>query len=182
MKTVAYEALLLLDAGQPDDQIRATIDKYTGIITAQGGTVDDVDRWDPRRLAYEVKRKREGIYVVVNFVSTAAARDEMHRVLGISDDTLRATIYKQSPKADRFPSRIRAAEQERREREQAARAATITPAPAAPVVAEPITDLSASATANVVSEEDKAAADATDAEGSVAAEDAAPTEETSGEA
>lgn len=180
MQTVAYEAMFIVDAGTPDEQVRATIDKYTGIITNQGGSVDDVDRWEPRRLAYEIKRKREGIYVVVNFVSTAAARDEMQRIFGISDDVLRATIYKQSPKADRHPSRIRAAEQERREREIAARAATITPAPV--VAAEPITDLSASATASAVSEEDKAAADATDAEAPVAAEDAAPTEETSGEA
>ncbi len=165
MKTVAYEAVFIIDASQPDEQVKAIIEKYSHVITAQGGEVTDVDRWDPRRLAYEVKKKREGIFIVVNFLGTAEVHDELHRIFRISDDILRSIIVRQNPKADHYPSKARAAEVERREREAAARAAAI-PAPvvvAEPAAAEPITELSAPTAENGVSEEDRAAADAADA-------------------
>ncbi|GAB4452472.1 MAG: hypothetical protein OHK0029_03440 [Armatimonadaceae bacterium] len=173
MQAVAYEAMLLVDAAFTSEQIQAVIEKYTGIITENGGVVDDIDRWDPRRLAYEIKRKREGIYIVVNFVATPAARDELHRIIGISDDVLRAMIVRQDPKADRYPSRVRMAELERREREMAARA-SIT---ASPGTAEPVTDLSAPTTVGGVSggegaAEESAAPEETTAAPEPAADDA----------
>lgn len=146
----AYEAVFIVDAAYPEEQVNTVVDKYKGVITNQGGTIDDVDRWEPRRLAYEIKRRREGIYFVVNFTGVPAVKDELSRIFHISDDVLRHIIVKQHPKADRFPSRIRAAEQERREREAAARAAAqpvVTPA------AEPVTDLSATPESDGVSTE-----------------------------
>lgn len=137
MPTTAYEAIFIVDTTQPDEQTKATVEKYTGLIEKQGGTVDDVDQWEPRRLAYEVKGRREGRYVVVNFTGEPAVKDELDRIFRISDDVLRHLIVKQDPKADRFPSKLRAAENERREREAAARVAA-SPTP----VAQPITDLS----------------------------------------
>lgn|GEM_PF-232021 len=148
-KTVAYEAVLLLDATYNTEQVQGVIDKYVNVLKENGGIVTDIDRWDTRRLAYEIKRKREANYVIINFTSTAATRDELHRIIRISDDVLRAMIIKQDPKADKNPSRARVAEMERRERDSAARA-SIT---AAPVVAEPITDLSAPSGSAGVSEE-----------------------------
>ena len=136
----AYEAVIIVDTNLTDEQYSTVIDKYTGIITANGGTIDDIDRWEPRRLAYEIKGRREGTFVIVNFLSTPAAKDEMSRVLRISDDTVRHQVVKQDKKADRYPSRARAAEAERREREAAARAAA-NPQPV--VEAAPVTDLSA---------------------------------------
>jgi small subunit ribosomal protein S6 len=162
----AYEAVFIIDASQPDEQVNATVEKYKGVITHQGGTVDDEDRWDPRRLAYEIKRRREGIYIVANFTGTAAVKDELSRIFHISDDVLRHIIVKQHPQADRFPSRIRAAEQqreqERRERDAAARAAA---APAVPPAEEPVTDLSAATDTEGVSTENAPVneAEATDA-------------------
>ena len=135
----AYEAVFILETTLGDEQSKAIVEKYTGVITASGGTVDDIDRWDPRRLAYEVKNRREGIYYVVNFVSSPAVRNELDRIFRISDDVLRYIIVKQDKKADRYPSRIRTAEQERRERDQAARAASAHAAQQAQIV----TDLSA---------------------------------------
>ena len=178
MNTVAYEAVFIIDASLPDEQVKAIIEKYTHVVTGQGGEVTDVDRWDPRRLAYEIKKKREGVFIVMNFLGTAAAHDELHRIFRISDDVLRSIIVRQHPKADRYPSRARAAEVERREREAAARA-SITAAPAVaaePVAAEPITELSAPTAENGVSEEDRAAADAAEA---VDAEETTPAAETS---
>lgn len=141
----AYEAIYLVDTSQPDEQIRTIIDKYSGVVTRSGGVVDDVDRWDPRRLAFEVKGRREGVYVVMNFRSEAASRDELDRIFRISDDVLRHMVVKQDLDADRFPSRTRASDNERREREAAARAAAYPPPPP---VAETVTDLAPAA--NVV--------------------------------
>ena len=67
--------------------------------------------------------RREGQHVLVNFRSEPAVKDELDRIFRISDDILRYMIIKQDKRADRFPSRTRATEYERREREQAARSA-----------------------------------------------------------
>jgi small subunit ribosomal protein S6 len=137
MKT-AYEAIYILDVNQPEEQIQSIIAKYREILERNGAEVDDTDRWEPRRLAYEVKGRREGIYIIVNFRSEPAAKDELDRIFRISDDALRFLIVKQSEKADRHPSQSRAVEQERREREAAARAAV-----APPVEETPVTELAA---------------------------------------
>ena len=141
----AYEAIYIVETAQPDEQVRTVIDKYSGVVTRGGGTVDDVDRWEPRRLAYEVKGRREGVYIVMNFRSEPAARDELDRIFRISDDVLRHMIVKQDPNADRFPSRTRAADSDRREREAAARAAAAPPPPA-PAAEETVTELGPAAT------------------------------------
>jgi small subunit ribosomal protein S6 len=131
----AYEAIYIVDATLAEDQVKTIIEKYAGVIAKANGSVEDTDIWDPRKLAYEIKGHREGRYIVVNFLGDAACKNELDRIFRISDDVIRHMIVKQDPKADRFPSKTRAAEQERREREAAARAA------AAPLAPQPVTDL-----------------------------------------
>lgn len=142
----AYEAIYLVDAQLVEDQVGAIVEKYNNIITKNGGEVDDVDIWDPRRTAYEVKGRREARYVVVNFRSEPAAKDELVRIFGISDDVLRSMVIRQDPRADRQPSRIRAAEraaeQERRDRDAAAAAAAAAEAPAVVSEPEPVAEVS----------------------------------------
>lgn len=138
----AYETVFILDTANTEEQINATIEKYSGVIARGNGVVDDVDRLEPRRLAYEIKKRREGLYVVLNFTSEPAAKDELDRIFRISDDVLRYIIVKQDKKADHFPSRTRASETERRDREYAARIAA-NPPPAAPTEEPTVTDLGA---------------------------------------
>jgi small subunit ribosomal protein S6 len=140
MKT-AYEAIFIVDPQLVEEQVTGIIEKYTGVLTRTGAEVEDIDRMEPRRLAYEIKGRREGQYVAVNFQSEPAAKDELDRIFRISDDVLRYLIIKQDKRADRAPSLTRASENERREREQAARGYT-NYSSAAPV-AQPVTDLSA---------------------------------------
>lgn len=131
----AYEATFIVDTHLADDQVIGVIDKYSGVITRGGGTIDDVDRWEPRRLAYEIKGQREGVYLIVNFRSEPAAKDELDRIFRISDDVLRHIIIKQDQDADRAPGKTRSTENERREREQAARqAAYPTPSASGPAL------------------------------------------------
>lgn len=180
----AYEVVYIVETGLPDEQVSAIVQKYSDVVTRGGGVIDDIDRWEPRRLAYEVKERREGIYIVMNFRSEPAARDELDRIYRISDDVLRHMVIKQDDLADRFPSKARAAEQERREREMAARAAAYPPAPvAAPA---PVTELAAAGT----TQEEPGEVDTTDApvlpDAAAAAEapdaEAAETPEAAGEA
>jgi len=141
---VSYEAMFLVDSGLVDEQIKAVVEKFTGVITKNGGEIVDVDVWEPRKLAYEVKGRETGRFILVNFIASAAAKNELDRIFGIADEILRSMIIRQDPRADVRPSRARAAEAERREREAAARAASVAEAvdvePAvveAPVVSEP---------------------------------------------
>jgi small subunit ribosomal protein S6 len=131
---VSYEAMFLIDSGLVDEQIKAVVEKFTGIITKNGGEIVDVDVWEPRKLAYEVKGRETGRFILVNFISSAAAKNELDRIFGIADEILRSMIIRQDPRADVRPSRARAAEAERREREAAARAASVAEA----VVVEPV--------------------------------------------
>jgi small subunit ribosomal protein S6 len=140
----AYEAVFVVETGQSDEFYSGVLEKYRGVVAGHGGNVTDVDRWDPRRLAYEIKGKREGVYYVMNFTSEPPARDELDRIFRISDDVLRYLVVKQDKKADATPGQTRAAEQERRDREFAARAAANAEAEAARAEAAPIAD-----TANV---------------------------------
>lgn len=129
MKT-AYEAVFIVDPTLADEGLKTIVDKYTSVLTRTGAEIDDIDIWEPRRLAYPVKGFREGRYVVVNFIAEPASRDEMDRIFRISDDVIRNLIIKQDPKADRYPSKARVAEVERREREMAARASvSVDPLP-----------------------------------------------------
>lgn len=131
----AYEAVYIVDATLAEDQVKTTVDKYAAVIAKANGSVEDTDIWDPRKLAYEIKGYREGRYIIVNFLGDGACKNELDRIFRISDDVIRHLIVKQDPKADRFPSKTRAAEQERRERDAAARAAAVSLAP------QPVTDL-----------------------------------------
>jgi small subunit ribosomal protein S6 len=63
----AYEAVFVVETGQSDEFYSGVLEKYRGVVAGHGGNVTDVDRWDPRRLAYEIKGKREGVYYVMNF-------------------------------------------------------------------------------------------------------------------
>ncbi len=138
----AYEALYIIDTNLPDEQASGIIDKYSGVVARAGGTVDDVDRWEARRLAYEIKGRREGVYIAMNFRSEPPAKDELDRIFRISDDVLRHLITKVDENADRFPSQTRRAETDRREREAAARAAAAPPPPT-PAEQATVTELSA---------------------------------------
>lgn len=132
----AYEAVFIIDPTLSDEQTTAIVDKYKAVIERTGGVANDIDVWESKRLMYNVKGFREGRYVVVNFEGESTAKDELDRIFRISDDVLRFLIIKQDPRADKYPSKTRAAENDRRSAEQAARAAA-NPAPApAPVVTE----------------------------------------------
>ena len=67
-----YELMVILDPEIDERQVAPNLDKFLKVITNDGGSIDKVDIWGKRRLAYDIKKKSEGIYVVVDFTSTPA--------------------------------------------------------------------------------------------------------------
>ena len=59
-----YEAMYVITPELEDEAIKGIIEKYTGIITANGGEIEKVDEWGRRRLAYPINNKTEGYYVL----------------------------------------------------------------------------------------------------------------------
>jgi small subunit ribosomal protein S6 len=90
----AYEVMLLIDPSLDEESHAAVVEKTTGVITGQGGTVDSTEDWGKRRLAYEVNGFTDGAYTVVQFHANPAAVAELDRVLHITDPVARFMIVR----------------------------------------------------------------------------------------
>ncbi len=99
MKTTIrnYETLYIVDSTLTDEQISPIIDKYSNLVTEQGGEVQAHAKWDKRRLAYEIKGKREGTYILMYFTGEPAVEKELDRVFRISDEIIRHIILRVEP-------------------------------------------------------------------------------------
>jgi len=89
-----YEVLYILSAEQEDEAIAAQIEKFSGIITAGGGTVTEVDQWGRRRLAYPINYKNDGFYVLVNFEAPAELPMELERNFKIDENVYRYMVIR----------------------------------------------------------------------------------------
>ena len=83
--THQYELMVILDPELDERQVTPNLDKFLKVITNDGGSIDNVDVWGRRRLAYEIKKKSEGIYAVVNFTATSETTQELDRQLNLSE-------------------------------------------------------------------------------------------------
>lgn len=90
----AYELMLLLDPTLEDEARASVLEKVQGLITADGGAVDNVDEWGKRRLAFEIGKLTDGDYVVLDFHATPAAIAELDRILHITDPVVRYMIVR----------------------------------------------------------------------------------------
>lgn len=89
-----YELMIILDPEVEERTVGPSLDKYLSVIKTDGGTVDKVDIWGRRRLAYDIKKKSEGIYAVVDFTSTSDTAKELDRQLGLNEAVLRTKILR----------------------------------------------------------------------------------------
>ncbi|KIK90397.1 30S ribosomal protein S6 [Micrococcus luteus] len=90
----AYELMVLIDPEVDERTVEPTLKKYLEVVTNAGGTVDNVDVWGRRKTAYEIQKKSEAIYVVVNFQSGPAATQELDRLLNLNETILRTKIIR----------------------------------------------------------------------------------------
>ena len=89
-----YELMIILDPDMEEGVVAPTIDKFLTVITGDGGTIDAIDIWGKRHLAYEIKKKEDGIYAVINFTSTPATAKELDRQLGLNETVLRTKLLR----------------------------------------------------------------------------------------
>jgi small subunit ribosomal protein S6 len=89
-----YELMVILDPEIDERTVAPSLDKFLGVIRKDGGTVDKVDIWGRRRLAYEINKKTEGIYAVVSLTSTGDATKELDRQLKLSEAVMRTKVLR----------------------------------------------------------------------------------------
>ena len=89
-----YEVMIIIDADLDEETIRAAVERWLQLIESKGAERGHVDFWGKRRLAYEIKRKSEGYYVVLQARAEPPAMDELHRVLSLADEVLRHKILR----------------------------------------------------------------------------------------
>ena len=90
-----YEVVYIIDPAVEEEARKALIAKFNDLITGNGGSVDKVEEWGKRRLAYAIDYKTEGYYVLVNFQAEAELPKELERNLQISDSVIRYQVIKQ---------------------------------------------------------------------------------------
>ncbi|MEY4313005.1 MAG: hypothetical protein RLZZ319_514 [Actinomycetota bacterium] len=99
-----YEMMVILDPEVDERTVQPTLEKFLGVITGDGGTVENLDIWGRRRLAYEIKKKSEGIYAVINFTAAPATTQELERQLRLNESVMRTKVLR----ADEAVARIAA--------------------------------------------------------------------------
>ncbi len=92
-----YETLFVVDSTKTEEETVALIDKFKSLIEANG-TIESVDEWGRRRLAYPINDLNEGYYVLVNFSAKPEFPAELERVFGITDGILRSMVIKKEEK------------------------------------------------------------------------------------
>jgi small subunit ribosomal protein S6 len=93
-----YELLLILDPSLDERTVAPSIDTFLNVVRQGGGTVESVDVWGRRRLAYEIRKNAEGIYAVINVTAPSAAVTELDRQLNLNESVLRTKIIRPESK------------------------------------------------------------------------------------
>ena len=89
-----YEVMVLIDSDVDERQAPALVDKHLAVITKDGGTIDNIDIWGRRRLAYDINKKSEAIYAVLQLTAEPATVSEMDRLMSIDEKVVRTKVLR----------------------------------------------------------------------------------------
>ena len=90
----AYELMVILEPSLEERTVEPSLDKYLNVVRKDGGSVESVDVWGRRRLAYEINKQAEGIYAVVQLTAEPATVKELDRQLGLNESVLRTKVLR----------------------------------------------------------------------------------------
>lgn len=93
-----YELMVILDPTIEERTVGTSMEKILRQVQAEGGTVDNIDVWGKRHLAYEIQKHNEGVYVVANLTTTPAMAKEIDRQLGLNESVLRTKLLRTDAK------------------------------------------------------------------------------------
>lgn len=89
-----YEVIYIIDARVEDEPRKELIDRFSGLITQNGGTVDHIDEWGKRRLAYPIDFQTEGYYVLLHMTTAPEFPRELERNFEISEQIIRYLVVR----------------------------------------------------------------------------------------
>ena len=89
-----YEIMVILDPTLDERTVAPSLEAFLNVIRKDGGSVDKVDIWGRRRLSFEINKKAEGIYAVVDMTCTPAAVQELDRQLNLNEAVLRTKVMR----------------------------------------------------------------------------------------
>ena len=89
-----YEMMSILDPGLEENTIQPSLDQFLTVVKDGGGSVDKVDVWGRRRLAYDIDKKSEGIYAVIDMMAEPDTVRELDRQLGLNEAVLRTKVLR----------------------------------------------------------------------------------------
>ncbi|MGH3367426.1 MAG: 30S ribosomal protein S6 [Nocardioidaceae bacterium] len=89
-----YELMVILDPDLEERTVAPSLEQYLNLVRNDGGSVEKVDVWGRRRLAYEIQKKSEAIYAVVELTAEPATVSELDRQLGLNESVLRTKVIR----------------------------------------------------------------------------------------
>jgi small subunit ribosomal protein S6 len=89
-----YELMVILDPDLEERTVAPSLDQFLGVVRSGGGTVEKVDVWGRRRLSYEIGKKSEGIYAVVDLSAEPDVVKELDRQLNLNEAVLRTKVIR----------------------------------------------------------------------------------------
>jgi len=131
-----YEELFIVKPDAPDEEVAAYIEQVKTVITNGKGTVDKVDDWGKRKLAYRVAKYNEGHYVLIVFTSTPELVHEVERRMRVTDMVIKFITVRTDEKQKKIEKRKKQREKRAARKPPAPVAAPAAPAPAAPAAPE----------------------------------------------
>ncbi len=89
-----YELMVILDPDLEERTVQPSLDQFLTIVRNGGGTVEKVDVWGRRRMSFEITKKAEGIYAVVDLTAEPAVVKELDRQLNLNEAVLRTKVIR----------------------------------------------------------------------------------------
>jgi small subunit ribosomal protein S6 len=89
-----YEMMIILDPSLEERTVQPSLEQFLKVVTSAGGVVDKIDVWGRRRLAYEIDKKSEGIYTVIDMTAEPDTVKELDRQLNLNEAILRTKILR----------------------------------------------------------------------------------------
>jgi small subunit ribosomal protein S6 len=89
-----YELMVILDPNTEERTVVPSLDQYLTVVKDGGGSVEKVDVWGRRRLSYEIDKKSEGVYAVIDLTATPDSVKELDRQLNLQDIILRTKVIR----------------------------------------------------------------------------------------
>ncbi|MUL41241.1 30S ribosomal protein S6 [Streptomonospora sp. PA3] len=89
-----YEVMVILDPSLDERTVSPSLEQFLGVVRNDGGTIEKVDVWGKRRLAYDISKNTDGIYAVIDLTAEPATVKELDRQLNLTEAVLRTKVLR----------------------------------------------------------------------------------------